>query len=42
MGSNGVVSLILNTEVSGQLHSLMALPSGKVLLVQLNRTMCSA
>lgn len=29
MGSSGVMSLILNTEVSGQLHSPMALPSGK-------------
>jgi len=40
MGSNGVVPLILNTEVSGQLHSLMALPSGKVLLHKLDRRLC--
>jgi len=37
MGSSDVVSLILNTAVSGQLHSSMALPSGKVLLHQLKR-----
>jgi hypothetical protein len=42
MGSSGVVSLILNTEVSGQLHSPMALTSGKFLLHQLKRRLCTA
>ena len=42
VGSSGVVSLILNTEVNGQLHSPVALPSGKILLHQLNRRLCSA